>query len=45
VVDVVNEEEYDGEDGDNDETALTLAAATKRPMCAVSTTASLRSSS
>ena len=30
-------------DGDDDETALTLAAATKRPMCVVSTTASLRS--
>ena len=46
MVVVVNEEEYDGDnDGDKDETALTLAAATKRPMCVVSTTASLRCNS
>lgn len=43
VVVVVNEEEYNDNEGDNDERALTLAAATKRPMCVVSTTASLRS--
>ena len=45
VVVVVNEGEYNDDEGDGDERALTLAAAaaTKRPMCVVSTTASLRS--